>query len=504
MFPLLTKHTIQLSAKTVGNCCRLDMALVKFIRSSRAQSTGGLWGTLDYCCRRSKTEYEGRQLVSGINCVPKSAYREFMNTKELYGKKDGRMFYQMLQSFSPDENLTPETAHEIAIRFAQEQFPGYEVVVATHTDTNHIHSHFVINSVSMDTGLKYHSNMESLQELRNASDELCREYGLSIIQPKNKRTPGMSDREYRVADKGQSWKLDLAITIDKAMEMASSREHFIRLMEWEGYEVKWTADRKNITYTTPAGNRCRDSKLHDTKYRKDEMEYEFSIRAALRRRNERAPEADDWQGRKRHAHRGSDGTQLASDDRFPEVTGKYSGGHFDQAGFPGYEAGAGGLSESAAGNLVERELGYESQHGAVPGSDADPGGGNGNEVDGSNLESRSTGWEAAREIWQRTLAGAGTDGQAYREAVLDQSDPQFDFAPLGSDAAHLAAHLSQLIDGDSDDPEERRKKMQAQQAGSDLGTILGLAIGAVVVSHEHSQEAPQEENIEASWEQKLE
>ncbi len=476
------------------------MALVKFIPSSRAQTTGGLWGTLDYCCRRSKTQYEDRMLVFGVNCVPQSAYREFMNTKELYGKKDGRMFYQLLQSFSPDENITPETAHEIAIRFAQEQFPGYEVMIATHTDRRHIHTHFVINSVSMNTGLKYHSNLESLQELRNASDQLCREYGLSIIQPKNKRTPGMSDREYRATEKGQSWKLDLAITIDKAMEMADSREHFIRLMEWEGYEVKWTADRKNITYTTPAGNKCRDSKLHDTKYRKDEMEYEFSIRAALRRRNERTAEADDRQGRKRHPHRGSDGIQLAGHNRFPEVTGKYPGGHFDQAGFPGYEAGVGGLSESAAGNPAERELGYESQHGTVPGNNADPGGGNDNKADGSNLESGSTGWEAAREIWQRTLAGAGTDGEAYRKAVLDQPDPQLYLAGVGSDAAHLAAHLSQLIDGDSDDPEEQRKRIQAQQAGSNLGAVLGLAVGAVAAAHEHSQEVPAEES---TMEQKM-
>ena len=80
------------------------------------------------------------------------------DTKLRYKKADGRMYYHLLQAFHPDENLTPETAHEIALRFAEENFPGYEVLVATHVDRNHIHSHLVINSVNAESGYKYHSD----------------------------------------------------------------------------------------------------------------------------------------------------------------------------------------------------------------------------------------------------------------------------------------------------------------------------------------------------------
>lgn len=91
--------------------------------------------------------YNGRKLVSGVNCVPQSAFNEMMNTKIQYRKTDGRMYYHLFQSFHPDEPITPETAHEIALKFAQEQFKGYEVLVATHIDREHIHSHFIVNSV---------------------------------------------------------------------------------------------------------------------------------------------------------------------------------------------------------------------------------------------------------------------------------------------------------------------------------------------------------------------
>ena len=99
-------------------------------------------------------------------------------------------------------------AHEIALKLAQ-QIPGFEIVVATHTDRDHIHSHFVINSVSCDTGLKCHSNKESLEMLWRASDELCLQYGLSVVKPKKKQEKDrtMSDREYRAYYKGDSWKL---------------------------------------------------------------------------------------------------------------------------------------------------------------------------------------------------------------------------------------------------------------------------------------------------------
>ena len=127
------------------------MATVNIMKNKRTQSRAGLAFILSYCKRDSKTIHEGKKLVSGVNCLPESAYREFMNTKLQYGKTEGRKFYHFTQSFHPDEKLTPETAHEIALKFAQQMFPGFEVLVATHTDKAHIHSHFVVNSVSCDS-----------------------------------------------------------------------------------------------------------------------------------------------------------------------------------------------------------------------------------------------------------------------------------------------------------------------------------------------------------------
>ena len=101
--------------------------------------------------------HEGIQLVTGVNCVAQTAFREFMNTKRFYEKAEGRMYYHVVQSFSPEEQLTAETAHEIALKLA-EQFSGFEVLVCTHTDRDHLHSHLIINSVSTENGRKYHSD----------------------------------------------------------------------------------------------------------------------------------------------------------------------------------------------------------------------------------------------------------------------------------------------------------------------------------------------------------
>ena len=261
------------------------MATVNIMKNKRTQSRAGLAFILSYCKRDSKTIHEGKKLVSGVNCLPESAYREFMNTKLQYGKTEDRKFYHFTQFFHPDEKLTPETAHEIALKFAQQMFPGFEVLVATHTDKAHIHSHFVVNSVSCDTGYKYHSDSDNIQRLRDASDKLCMEYDLSVVVPKDKsqKVKQMSAREYHSAERGESWKMRLIVTIEDAMAIARSREHFIRLMEAEGYEVKWTRDRKSITYTTPDGKRCRDNKLYEEKFLKENMEYEFRIRREIER-----------------------------------------------------------------------------------------------------------------------------------------------------------------------------------------------------------------------------
>ena len=423
------------------------MAIVHFVKSKRTQTVGGLNAVINYCCKDTKVSYEGRPLVSGINCVPQCALQEFMNTKRLHHNNHGRMYYHMVQSFRPDDPVTPEMAHEIALKLA-EQIPGFEIVVATHTDRDHIHSHFVINSVSCDTGLKYHSNKESLEMLWKASDELCMQYGLSVVKSKKKQKKErtMSDREYRAYAKGDSWKMNLEINIDECMTLARDREHFIRLMEYSGYEVKWTADRKNITYTTPDGHKCRDSKLNGSKYHKEVMEYEFRIRQEICRANAAGAEGQNQHGGIRAAYGSRYGEELGGNDRVAENAdqnpGRYSGvsGHSDHG-----EAVA-VVHGSAAGDPAAGWAGQPGSNGAVP-ADADAGSAEHHQHDGEYNEiSGTTGWEDERGIWGCNLAGAGTDEEYFEEAVLDLDDPQPDLSGLGTDAAYLAAGLTNIID----------------------------------------------------------
>ena len=424
------------------------MAIVKFAKCKKTQTVGGLHGAITYCCRPTKVAYQGRSLISGVNCVPQAALLEFMNTKRQYGSTDGRMYYHMVQSFRPDDSVTPEMAHEIALKLAQ-QIPGYEIIVATHTDREHLHSHFVINSVSNETGLKYHSNEESLMALRKASDELCMQYGLSVVKPKKqkqKKERTMSDREYRAYAKGKSWKMDLEITVDECMAQARSREHFIRLMEYNGYEVRWEDTRKNITYTTPEGHKCCDDKMNGLKYLKEMMEYEFRIRAESCYRNAGSAEGHDLESGIGAAHRRSYGTELEGDDRFAEIAGRHAGEDPGEAGY----ADHGRTVPGAAGNAASgSEIGWESQrgnHGAVS-ADADAGSAEHHGHDAGYDEGHGeSGWEDARGIWESHLAGAGTDEEYFEEAILDLDDPQPDLGGLGTDAAYLAAGLTKIID----------------------------------------------------------
>lgn len=124
--------------------------------------------------------------VSGINCLPDTAYREMMKTKEYWKKKDGILGYHAFQSFKEGE-IAPDKAHLLGLKLAEELWGDrFEVIVATHNNTNHIHNHFVINSVSFKDGKKYHDCNETYALLRHTSDAICQEYGLSIVD-KNKK-----------------------------------------------------------------------------------------------------------------------------------------------------------------------------------------------------------------------------------------------------------------------------------------------------------------------------
>ncbi len=234
-----------------------------------------------YVSQVSKTLWNGQQLVSGIGCQPETVFDEFLSTKLLHHKDGGVMFYHMVQSFPKGANIDPRAAHEATRRLAG-YFEGCEVLVCTHVDREHIHSHCIINSVNFETGKKVHMADEQIQELRVCNDQICEELGLPKFQKDEQRQArGMSNAEYYTASKGESWKFELMQVIDECMRCAGNREEFLVLLRSEGYDAAWTSSRKNITYVTPDGRKCRDSKLHMEKYLKENMEVEFEYRAEI-------------------------------------------------------------------------------------------------------------------------------------------------------------------------------------------------------------------------------
>ena len=354
-----------------------------------------------------------------------------------------------MQSFHPDEQLTPKTAHRIALRFAEENFPGFEVLVATHIDRGHIHSHFVLNSVNAETGYKYHSDNNEIQRLRDASDKLCMEYGLSVIVPKSKRVKGMSTSEYHVAEKGESWKLDLAMSIDEVMKYAVSKEHFIRLMEMEGYEVNWKDTRKYVTYTCPNGMRCRDIRLHEEKYLKEVMEDEFRIRKKITERTEGSNEDEYGQGSPNNKLYGRAGEIMESSDRYPNSTDRHS--QFDTRSDEGhdnmerYHGFAGGTNEAD-------DRSYEGDRADVNGVSGDSSGAGGENARGDSDhggELPITGWEDEREFLTAALLSGGNDETEFAEDDHGFAYSDYPADHLGIDSAYVAADMINIIDNDS-------------------------------------------------------
>ena len=264
-----------------------------------------------YVSQMNKTLWDGQQLVSGISCQPETAFDEFLSTKLLHHKDGGVMFYHMVQSFPKGANIDPRAAHEAAHRLAG-YFEGCEVLVCTHVDREHIHSHCIINSVNFETGRKVHMADEQIQELRVRNDKICEELGLPKFQKDEQRhSRGMSNAEYYTASKGESWKFELMRVIDECMRYAGNREEFLALLRAEGYGATWTDSRKNITYVTPDGRKCRDSKLQMEKYLKENMEAEFGYRTENdNTRNADAAQKADGRGATAGTQRDGHGAEL--------------------------------------------------------------------------------------------------------------------------------------------------------------------------------------------------
>lgn len=247
----------------------------------KKQSCGRMLGALAYVLQDKKVRFEGVRIESGVNCTPYTSYLEMMATKQLFRKTDDVCFFHFVHSFSDKEDITPWRANEIARELAEKLFPNYECVVATHNDTDNIHSHIIVNSVSFKDGKKLHLSPTFIEEQRQVSDQICMAHGFSVLEPytgqkrKKRLTPG----EYRAAERGESWKFRLMKAIDEALEYSATRKDFIANMEYEGYEVRWDDAHKYILFTSPEGYKCRDRSLHDDTYLKENLEKLLAYRA---------------------------------------------------------------------------------------------------------------------------------------------------------------------------------------------------------------------------------
>lgn len=348
------------------------MATVNFIKYGK-QSRGTLSGVKQYVEQEIKTldPDTGMRLISGQNCSPQFADREFTATRNMYRKKSPVWFYHYTQSFHPDEPITGVTAHEIAKEFAAQVWPDSEVLIATHIDAAHIHSHFIVNAVCHESGMMLRQGPSTLSRLRNISDGICQAHGLTVLKTQQQNAnQGMASREYRSAAKGQSWKFKLMNTIDECMRYARSRDEFIALLRSEGYDVRWTDSRKNITYTTPEGMKCRDDRLHSEKYLKENMEYELRIREEIILGGTEAaqPTADGTVTSGATSDRGKLDDAVASDRRTDTVRSGTDRGFvdaFQEAGILNHpdanrENGAG-----FGGNTGDAQTGWEEERAAL-------------------------------------------------------------------------------------------------------------------------------------------
>ena len=376
-----------------------DIAIIHFVNYKRGtQSRAAMRGVMLYVMQEKKTTWEGGPLVSGINCQPQSVYDDFLNTKLLYHKDGGVMFYHMVQSFPKGAAVDPRQAHEAARRLA-EYFDGCEVLVCTHVDREHIHSHCVINSVNFETGKKLHMAKEQLQELMRRNDMICQEMGLPVFDAPMQQARGMSGAEYHTALKGQSWKLRLMNTIDECMKYAADRDAFISLMESEGYAVRWESGRKYITYTTPDGMKCRDNKLHEEKYCKEAMEREFRIRAEVVSARTQAAQlpADSAAG---------------ADTTFRSASHESGLGANDERS--GYTVVPCGSADGSVGEHQQADV-------AASHTDADGRAAENGEASGAD---ERTGWETEREAFfsarhQATQTAAATPGWSHMGGSAD-------------------------------------------------------------------------------------
>lgn len=277
------------------------MAIIKAVSGGATT----IKGIISYVTKDGKT---AENLMTGVRCSAENALDEMTSTKSFYDKRDGRQYKHFIQSFSPEDDITPEIAHAIALKLVRTQtmFEGFECLVVTHIDREHIHSHIVVNSVSLEDGHKFRYSKNELEALKDTSDQICQEYGLctidrSIPAIERKIESPVSYDQYtqallKEADKGNvdSWVYSIAERVLDAKTKASNKDAFIRILEETGIQVVWKDERKHIVYQTKEDNGTRKKirgstleKYFHIGFDKENLEDEFGEKDNRKERNER-------------------------------------------------------------------------------------------------------------------------------------------------------------------------------------------------------------------------
>lgn len=183
-----------------------------------------------------------------LNCDNNGAdslSEQFYAVRKAFNKDNKILTHHYVQSFSPDEKVTPELAHRIGVELAQKIAPGFQVIVSTHIDKDHIHNHFLINSVNIDTGMKWKADKATRKNMRKVSDTICKQYGLSIIKNES-GLRGIDQATQKLAEQGKSWKVELCKALDEATKICNSKKEFIEFMKHKSFVI--TRYEKDITF----------------------------------------------------------------------------------------------------------------------------------------------------------------------------------------------------------------------------------------------------------------
>lgn len=234
---------------------------------NKIKTEAGLTEALAYITNPAKISEVSRINCSGSNS---NTLDQFKLMRLAFDQNKGIIAHHFVQSFAPNDNVTPEIVHRFGVEYAKLCFPNYQVVVSTHVDKDHLHNHIIVNSCNMITGKKFYDNKETMNNNRAISDKLCCKYGVSVISTQSEFKP-IDQTTMQLALKQKSWKIQLLSDLDEAKEKCRSKSEFISFFKSRNYEIRYEkhitirkiGEKKAIRVDTLAKQFGKDGNYHD-------------------------------------------------------------------------------------------------------------------------------------------------------------------------------------------------------------------------------------------------